>query len=75
MDWRGKLMSVALGLQQQSSNTNMNSQVKIIWQDRLINFISVARDQSPSQDNLNFKTKVAMKQMENGPVPDTAAFI
>ena len=46
MDWRGKLMSVALGVQQQPSNTNRNSQVRIRWQDRLINFISVARDQA-----------------------------
>jgi hypothetical protein len=29
MDWRGKLMSVALGVQQQPSNINRNSQVRI----------------------------------------------
>ena len=37
--------------------------------------MGIKLDISINQDNLNFKTKVAMQHMENGPVPDTAAFI
>ena len=37
--------------------------------------MGIKLDISSNLNNLNFKTKVAMQHMENGPVPDTAAFI
>ena len=60
LDWRGKLGSVVIGIQQPSAKNSLKG---------------VKLDLSSDQDHSNFKTKVIMQRMENGPVPDTAAFI
>ena len=79
MDWRGKLVSVALGVQQIPSNRNsqVGGHIRVGSGLVVTNMFQqgIKLDLTPSQDNLSFKTKVMMQHMENGPVPDTAAFI
>jgi len=60
-DWRGNLLSVALGVQQQPNNKYSKAGIRL--------------DIPTNQDNMHFKTKVQVQNMEAGPVPDTAAFI
>lgn len=60
LDWRGKVMAVSLAAQQEVGRGGRNS------------FKGIQLD---TDNSLNFRTKVVTQMMENGPVPDTAAFI
>lgn len=63
LDWRGKLTALSLGLQlPQAAKTVPGGGVRL-------------EVHSKKEDSSVFKTRVSTQQMENGPVPDTAAFI
>jgi len=62
LDWRGKLSAIAHGLQTPySARGGLGG--------------GLARGETAREDGSVMKTKVLTQHMENGPVPDTAAFI
>jgi len=64
LDWRGKLTAMSLGVQQAQSTSKAAPGGGV----RL-------EVQTKKEESSVLKTKVFTQQMENGPVPDTAAFI
>lgn len=63
LDWRGKLTALTLGLQiPQATKTVPSGAIR-------------QEVRNKKEDSSVFKTRVSTQQMENGPVPDTAAFI
>jgi len=60
LDWRGKLIAMSLGMQQPQPIKTALGGVRL---------------EATQEESSVFKTKVFTQQMENGPVPDTAAFI
>merc|ERR1719320_1943478 len=62
-DWRGNLLSVALGVQQQPSTKYSKAGIRL--------------DTSSNQDNMHFKTKVEeqKRKAEKGEVKDNRSFL
>ena len=70
LDWRGKLVAAIMGVQQVAPRKG----IEVEFETRLQ--ISILKSVLPLQAQpTTFKTKISTQQMENGPAPDTAAFI
>ena len=70
LDWRGKLVAAIMGVQQVAPRKGIEVECETRLQSSILKSVLPIQAQPTT-----FKTKISTQQMENGPAPDTAAFI